>query len=441
MASIEAVEELALKCDEELSKMTATQLGELASGLNIEQNKYIGLSKLKILKNVRAHVEHSTDEEEPEAQLTYFTNLSEAIKMLVREVDSSVADTTARKGEEVKPAEEGAEAAADPVVGTGRKEGLAELSSRSTLSRFGFEHLKREAKIQGKIGEMGDKDCISYGGLLMQLSNFKELKYTDQEIMMAVIKSMTPTLSLRRLTEAMRSTLSLSELLSLLRTHYKERRPNELYQELLNIRQGENEEAISFIWRAFELRARIQSSSDLEEDPSQRYDPRLVKSVMLSSIDSGIRDPYVRNQLSPILQTPSIEIHEISAKLQSILYTESIRRDKLGQKQSEQKVAPVTVPPSKQKPSEEDKVLNTLKSLQGQIASLSNVKTEIADLKTQFSKLGQSSGGGNKKGQGNNKAKPPVCANCEANGLSKCNHCRKCLGENHIERFCRKPKN
>ena len=61
MASIEAVEELALKCDEELSKMTTTKLGELASGLNVEQNKYIGLSKLKILKNVRAHVEHSTE--------------------------------------------------------------------------------------------------------------------------------------------------------------------------------------------------------------------------------------------------------------------------------------------------------------------------------------------------------------------------------------------
>ena len=71
---------------------------------------------------------------------------------------------------------------------------------------------------------------------------------------------------------------------------------------------------------------------------------------------------------------------------------------------------------------------------------MSNVKTEIADLETQFSKLGQNSGGGNKVGQGNNKAKPPVCANCEANGLSRCNHCRICLGENHMERFCRKPK-
>ena len=169
------------------------------------------------------------------------------------------------------------------------------------------------------------------------------------------------------------------------------------------------------------------------------YDPRLVKFVMLSPIDSGITDPYVRNQLSPILQTPSIEMDEISSKLQSILYTESIRRDKLGQKQHEQKLAPLSVPPTKQKPTEEDKV-NTHKSLQGQIASLSNMKTEIADLKTQFSKLSQNSGGGSKKDQGNSRAKPSVCAKWEANGLSKCNHCRKCLGENHVERFCRKPK-
>ena len=94
--------------------------------------------------------------------------------------------------------------------------------------------------------------------------------------------------------------------------------------------------------------------------------------------------------------------------MQSILYTESIRHDKLSQKLPEQKIAPVTVPPTKQKLTADDKVLNTLNSLQGQITSLSNVETEIADLKTQFSKLGQNSGGGSKKGQGN-KAKPPVC--------------------------------
>ena len=111
----------------------------------------------------------------------------------------------------MKPEEEGAEAAADSVLGTGRKEGLAEPSSRSIHSRFAFDHLKREVKITGKIGEMRDKDCISFGGLLIQSNNFREQKYTDQEIMMAVIKSMTPTLSLgRRLTEAMGNTITLS---------------------------------------------------------------------------------------------------------------------------------------------------------------------------------------------------------------------------------------
>ena len=73
----------------------------------------------------------------------------------------------------MKPEEEGAEAAADSVLGTGRKEGLAEPSSRSIHSRFAFDHLKREVKITGKIGEKGEKNCISIGGLLMQ-SNISE---------------------------------------------------------------------------------------------------------------------------------------------------------------------------------------------------------------------------------------------------------------------------
>lgn len=81
----------------------------------------------------------------------------------------------------------------------------------------------------------------------MQLNNFKAMKYTDQEIIMAIIKAMTPTLSLRRLTKAMGSSITLSKLSSLLRTHYKERSSNELYQELFNVRQGKNEEIVSFI--------------------------------------------------------------------------------------------------------------------------------------------------------------------------------------------------
>lgn len=80
---------------------------------------------MKILKNIRAHVEHSTDKEETDAQLTYFTNLLEATTMLIREVDINVTDTNARKDKEVKPAEEGVEA--DPVC-TRRKEDLPLLN-------------------------------------------------------------------------------------------------------------------------------------------------------------------------------------------------------------------------------------------------------------------------------------------------------------------------
>ena len=55
--------------------MNATQLGERTSWLGVEQNKYVGLSKLKILMDIRAHVEHSTDEEETGAQFPYFTQI------------------------------------------------------------------------------------------------------------------------------------------------------------------------------------------------------------------------------------------------------------------------------------------------------------------------------------------------------------------------------
>ena len=88
-----------------------------------------------------------------------------------------------------------------------------------------------------------------------------------------------------------------------------------MYQELLNIKQESTEDAILFLWRACELRARIDLASSIETDPNQRYDPPLVESVMLSSIDSRLKDPLVRSKLSLILHTPYICIEEISSKL------------------------------------------------------------------------------------------------------------------------------
>ena len=88
--------------------------------------------------------------------------------------DIAVAETTDRKEKEVKPADEGAEV--DPI-GTRRKDDFTTAEpSRSISSGFSFDYLKREAKITGRFGEMVDKDIISFGGLIVQLNNFKAQK-------------------------------------------------------------------------------------------------------------------------------------------------------------------------------------------------------------------------------------------------------------------------
>lgn len=451
--TIEGVEEIALKVDGMLGKLSEDNLYKLTDEINYDLSIYPRLTKFKLLKYIRSFIDKSTEGMEEESQYELYSAIINSIHEIVDRnpsttVTSPVTATVAGDAEQPTPPtrgpahasnfpEEGATASFADQGNRSRRE--APIPSRSIYSGFSLDHLKREAKIQGKIGETSDKDTITFGGLILQISNFKDQNYTDREIQMAILKAMTPTLNLRRLIESMGNAITLSKLLMLLRTHYKEKRPSELYQELLNVKQESTEDAISFLWRAFELRARIDSASSIETDPSQRYDPRLVESVMLSSIDSGLRDPLVRSQLSPILHTPYIGIEEISSKLQTILYTESIRQSKHGV--STPTVAPVTSGTNPKKPSEEDKVLNTLKSLQGQIASLTNVKTEIADLKTQFQSLGKGNNrqGGNSITKKNYKA--PVCPNCEANGHARCNHCRNCLGENHQARHCTKPKN
>ena len=153
--STEEVEDLALEVDSLLGKFEKAGLREISSLLGLDPSSYeLELSKLKLMKNIRRFLEQSSEQFEVEGQYEFFRKVLNCISEVMDKMPSTpvAALTTAPAVSSLPPqvsqSEEGAEAAADPVVGTGRKEGLAELSSRSTLSRFAFDHLKREAKIQ-----------------------------------------------------------------------------------------------------------------------------------------------------------------------------------------------------------------------------------------------------------------------------------------------------
>ena len=93
-----------------------------------------------------------------------------------------------------------------------------------SISKF-----KRDFKISGQIGDVSQKDRLSFSSLVHQIENGLKNDYTEDEIKEAVIiKAINPALSLRRYLEG-KVDLTLAKLRRIMRSHYQERTATELY--------------------------------------------------------------------------------------------------------------------------------------------------------------------------------------------------------------------
>ena len=75
-------------------------------------------------------------------------------------------------------------------------------------------------RINGQIGELGQKDKLSYTNLMHQIDSGKRKGHSDFEMVEAVVKAATPGLSLRDMLEA-KSNLTLVHLKTILKAHFK----------------------------------------------------------------------------------------------------------------------------------------------------------------------------------------------------------------------------
>ena len=83
-----------------------------------------------------------------------------------------------------------------------------------SISKF-----KRDFKISGQIGDVSQKDRLSFSSLAHQIENGLKNYYTEDEIKEAVIKAINPALSLRSYLEG-KADLTLAKLRRTMRSHY-----------------------------------------------------------------------------------------------------------------------------------------------------------------------------------------------------------------------------
>ena len=107
---------------------------------------------------------------------------------------------------------------------------------------------RREFKIMGQIGEVGQREGYSKG-----------------EVVNAIINSISPGLQIKSYLEGS-GQISLARLRKILRSHYKEGSATDLYQELLTMSQEPKEDPVNLLIRAIDCRQKIIFASREESE-------------------------------------------------------------------------------------------------------------------------------------------------------------------------------
>jgi hypothetical protein len=125
-------------------------------------------------------------------------------------------------------------------------------------------HWRKDFKIYGQITETGG---LSFVSLIRQLETGLEKGFSTSEIMEGIIRAIHPSVKLRSYFEG-RPDLTLPTLRRIIRSHFQEKTPTELYQQLCNLAQGPKEEANDFLMRALDLRQKVVfSAKEIDEVP------------------------------------------------------------------------------------------------------------------------------------------------------------------------------
>lgn len=98
----------------------------------------------------------------------------------------------------------------------------------------------------------------------------------------AVVRAISPGLYLRDMLE-IKADLTLSQLQTILKGHFKEHSLVDLYHRLINVTQDNHESPQNFLFRAIELKERLLVSSR-EPGTEEQYRPDLIQKKLLRAI-------------------------------------------------------------------------------------------------------------------------------------------------------------
>ena len=279
---------------------------------------------------------------------------------------------------------------------------------------------RREFKIMGQIGEVGQREKLSYVSLIRQVAVRLDRGYSEGEVVNAMLISISPGLQIRSYLEGS-GKISLARLRLILRSC-----ATELYQELLTMSQEPKVDPVNFLICAMDCRQKIIFENDL------RYSSNLITGLFRRSVETSLWSGAIRGCIRPYLQNSSVDDEELINQMQLAVLVESERKKKFGFQNKASKVNEISVAeknPQKQAKNSEkrDKILAAVEQIKCEVAALT---TELAEVRTTNYGKDQQKGSFSR----------PTCESCRKSGKANCNHCSYCGSSDHCFRGCKNRK-
>ena len=113
----------------------------------------------------------------------------------------------------------------------------------------------------------------------------------------------------------------------MLRSHFQEKSPTELFQQLVTTVQEPKEEPQAFVIRCMELRQKILFGNK-EADLGVEYNPKTVQTLFLHSIETGLTSETIHTKMRPFLRE-GVTDEQLIQEITVAASTENERQNKL----------------------------------------------------------------------------------------------------------------
>ena len=451
------LEELQLQLEKVLCEVSEDILIKLAVFLKLDEVKYQGKSKLSITRLLRREIEEQVVQIEDENQCRVF--LEEIRGQLIeitdkeappKEIGNKELEVLKQQLDNLEKDHQKQVEALQSKMEESELKATATSVSKPTTNDL-KSVLRREFKINGQIGEPGQKDKLTFVSLVRQIESASSKGYSETEVIDGVIRAIIPSMQLRSYLETV-SDLTLPKLRAILRSHFQKKSATELYQQLTTIVQSPEESPQSFLIRALDLRQKVLFASK-EAGVKIKYDESLVQGLFLHSLETGHHHEAIRTKLRPFLQQPDITDELLIEQMNIIVSTETERQKKFGKatQARQRKINNVQAVKSSSadvgEPIEQDLLNQVVKEKKGPkqgelVSALKTVKAELAEFRetlTNQQAKAKEQETGYKENQAGRRGR--LCTKCQEAKELNCDHCFRCGSSDHFARGCKKRPN